>query len=78
VDVVAVKVNDVKPGDVAEDELYHADMMRKCLTTVFVSPESDGTGRHEPGFRPRISAGKERYIVPEPDQFFGQPGDDPL
>src|SRR5262245_20648896 len=76
--IVAVEMDDVEAGYVLEDQFYQTHVMRSRLMAFAVAPQGLRTGLDQPRIRLRVAAGEQRDLMPQPDQFLGQIGDDPL
>src|ERR1043165_1356412 len=70
--VIAMKMDDIKTRDILENHLHQTEMMREHFSTIRVVPQCLRTGRHQFRSRHGITAGEEGDFVAEPDEFLRQ------
>ena len=74
---VDVEVEDVELRGPGADLAQHDEMARGMVADAGETQPLRDAG-DELGRRPRIAAGEQRHLVAEADEFFREPGDDPL
>ena len=74
---VDVEVEDVELRGPSADLAQHDEMARGMVADAGEAQPLRDAG-DELGRRPRIAAGEQRHLVAEADEFFREPGDDPL
>jgi|SRR5271163_1687668 len=76
--IVGMEVDDIELSPQSSQLLKHQDVVRQVVLAIRVGSKRGGRSGYQPRAGAGIAAGKERYAVPEANQFFGQPRNDAL
>ena len=76
--LVDVEMQDVEIVGALAHAIEHQHVIGNGIAHAGVEPQRLRHAGHEVGRRDRIAAGKQRHVMAERHQFFGQVGDDPL
>ena len=77
-ELIDMEMQDVEILGPPAHAIKHQHVIGNWIAHAGVEPQRRGYAGHEIGCRDRIAARKQRHVMAEADQFFGQVGDDPL
>ena len=77
-ELIDMEVQDVEVVGALAHAIEHQHVIGDRIEDAGVEPQRLGHAGHEIGGRDRIAAGKQRDVMAERDELFGQVGDDPL